>query len=316
MPVSATTGRTPGTHDASGRDATGRDSADDVTRTAPSLVPDGGPGFRRRGSTWRRLGWAGLLSVLVVWSLRGSGVSPGTLAGPAARRSITDFLSDFLRPELSPGYLGEVAGAALQTLQISVTGLVIGVVIAAPLALFAAANLSSGAGGGLPVWQRAIRFAPYWTARGALNFLRAIPELVWALVFITAVGLGPFAGALAIGVHAGGLLGKLWAEQLEAVDPGPVEAVRLLGPGRVGVALVGVVPQARRNLISLGMYQWECNVRAATIVGFVGAGGIGQQVDLSIRLFRYSEASTLILAILVLVFAADGLSTLVRRAFR
>ena len=153
-------------------------------------------------------------------------------------------------------------------------------------------------------------------ARGTLNLLRAVPELVWALVFITVVGLGPFAGALATGIHAGGLLGKLWAGQLEAVDPAPVEAVRLLGMGRLGVAALAVVPQARRNLISLGMYQWECNVRAATIVGFVGAGGIGQQVDVSIRLFRYSETSTLILAVLVMVFAADGLSTLVRRALR
>ncbi len=291
-------------------------AAEDASRTAPSLSPDHGEASRRRRSPWRRLGWAGLLAVLVVWSMRGSGVSPGALAGSEARHNMADFLSDFLRPELSPGYLGEVAGAAVQTLQIAVTALVIGVVIGAPLSLFAAANLSSGAGAGLPAWQRALRFGPYWAARGTLNFLRAIPELVWALVFITAVGLGPFAGALAIGVHAGGLLGKLWAEQMEAVDPGPVEAVRLMGQGRLGIASLAVVPQARRHLVSLGMYQWECNVRAATIVGFVGAGGIGQQVDVAIRLFRYSEAATLILAIVTLVFVADGLSTLVRRAFR
>ena len=202
------------------------------------------------------------------------------------------------------------------SLHISVTALLIGLAIGAPLSLFAASNLAPGSSAGLPAWRRAVRFGPYWAARGTLNILRAVPELVWALVFVTAVGLGPFAGALAIGIHAGGLLGKLWAEQLEAVDPAPVDAVRLLGIGRLGVASLGVVPQARRNLISLGMYQWECNVRAATIVGFVGAGGIGQQVDVSIRLFRYSETSTLILAILVMVFAADGLSTLVRRALR
>lgn len=260
--------------------------------------------------------WATLLAVLVVWSMRGAGVSPGALASDQARRHISDFLGDFVHPELSLRYLGEVGRAAVETLQISITGLVLGALIGAPLSLFAASNLSSGAGSGLPLWQRALRFGPYWLARGALNLLRAVPELVWALIFITAVGLGPFAGAMAIGIHSGGLLGKLWAEQLESVDPGPVEAVRQLGVGRLGLASMAVVPQARRNLISLGMYQWECNVRAATIVGFVGAGGIGQQVDLSIRLFRYSETSTLILAILVMVFAADGLSTLVRRALR
>ena len=285
-------------------------------RTATDLVPPAGPGDPRRRSLARRLGWATLLAVLVVWSMRGAGVSPGALAGPEARRGIADFVSELLHPELGLDYLAEVGRAVVETLHISVTGLVVGAVIGAPLALFAASNLSSGAGFGLPRWQRALRFGPYWAARGGLNLLRAVPELVWALIFVTAVGLGPFAGALAIGVHAGGLLGKLWAEQLETVDPAPVEAVRLLGLGRLGVASLAVLPQARRNLISLGMYQWECNVRAATIVGFVGAGGIGQHVDVSIRLFRYSETSTLILAIVVLVFAADGLSTLVRRAVR
>jgi len=296
-------------------------TTDPTTRMAPALVPDddGRPPARRSmspRSLGRRLVWASLLAVLVVWSMRGAGVSPGTLTGTAARRQAADFLSEFIRPELSLSYLREVGSAAVETLHISITSLVIGMAIGAPLSLFAASNLSSGAASGLPAWQRALRFGPYWVARGILNLLRAIPELVWALIFITAVGLGPFAGALAIGIHAGGLLGKLWAEQLEGVDAAPVDAVRLLGVGRLGVASLAVVPQARRNLISLGMYQWECNVRAATIVGFVGAGGIGQQVDVSIRLFRYSETSTLILTILVMVFAADGLSTLVRRALR
>lgn len=291
-------------------------ATEEPARTAPALLPPE-PARPRPASSWaRRVGWASVLAVLVVWSMAGSGVSVGKLADAETRQNAAGFISDFLRPELSPRYLAEVAAAAVQTLQISVTGLLIGIVIGAPLALFAASNLSSGVGAGLPARQRALRFAPYWAARGVLNLLRAIPELVWALIFITAVGLGPFAGALAIGVHAGGLLGKLWAEQLEAVDPAPVDAVRLLGLGRLGVASLAVVPQARRNLVSLGMYQWECNVRAATIVGFVGAGGIGQQVDVSLRLFRYSEAATLILAILVLVFMADGVSTLVRRAVR
>jgi len=296
-------------------------TTDSTTVTAPALVPDDGqrpPRGRRFGPSalGRRLAWGGLLAVLVVWSMRGAGVSPGTLTGIQARRQAGAFLSEFVRPELSLSYLREVGSAAIETLHISITALVIGMFIGAPLSLFAASNLSSGSRSGLPAWKRALRFGPYWAARGTLNFLRAVPELVWALIFITAVGLGPFAGALAIGIHAGGLLGKLWAEQLESVDPAPVDAVRLLGVGRLGVASLAVVPQARRNLISLGMYQWECNVRAATIVGFVGAGGIGQQVDVSIRLFRYSETSTLILAILVMVFAADGLSTLVRRALR
>jgi phosphonate transport system permease protein len=275
------------------------------------------PGGRpRRAGRGGRLGWALLLSVLVVWSLRGSGFAPGALASGRARENAGRFLSGFLRPEVGWSHLGEVARAAVETLQISVAGLVVGMAIGAPLALVAASTLAAGAGDGVGGWPRPLRLLPYQAARGLLNLLRAVPELIWALVFITAVGLGPFAGALAIGVHSGGLLGKLWAEQLEGVDPGPVDAVRLLGVGRLGLATLAVLPQARQNLVSLTLYQWECNVRAATIVGFVGAGGIGQQIDVSIRLFRYSETATLVLAILVLVFGADTLSALVRRRLR
>lgn len=276
----------------------------------------GGGGRSRRGGRGGRLAWGLVLSVLVVWSLRGSGFAPGTLASGRARENAARFLSGFLRPELGWSHLGDVARAAVETLQISIAGLVVGMAIGAPLALVAASTLASGAGEGLGGWQRGRRLLPYQAARGLLNLLRAVPELIWALVFITAVGLGPFAGALAIGVHSGGLLGKLWAEQLEGVDPAPVDAVRLLGVGRLGLATLAVFPQARQNLVSLTLYQWECNVRAATIVGFVGAGGIGQQLDVSIRLFRYSETATLVLAILILVFGADALSALVRRRLR
>lgn len=281
-------------------------------------VPDPRPPDRRRWplSSGGKLGWGALLAVLVLWSLYGTGFSLGTLTSPQARANASRFLSEFLQPDLSGDYLVEVARAALETLQISIAGLAVGALFGIPLSLFAAANLSSGTGSSLPRWQRAARLVPYQLARAVLNILRAIPELVWALIFITAVGLGPFPGVLAIGVHSIGLLGKLWAEQLEAVDPAPVDAVRLLGVGRLGLAGLAVIPQARQNLVSLTLYQWECNVRAATVIGFVGAGGIGQQVDISIRLFAYSETATLILAIMVLVFFADGVSALIRRALR
>ena len=127
---------------------------------------------------------------------------------------------------------------------------------------------------------------------------------------------GVYPGALALGLPAAGSLGKLWAGKMAAVDDGPVEAVRLLGAGRTALGVLAVFPQARQNLLSLTLYQWECNVRAAAIVGFVGAGGIGQDLDVSIRLFRYSQASVLILAILVLVAVADGTGALIRRSLR
>lgn len=265
----------------------------------------------------RRWPWWLGMAALAVWAARGAEVSPGTLLGDTARGNATEFLTDFLRPDLSLEFLRSVGAAVVETLQISIAALLIALVIAAPLSLLAAENLSSAAGSvASGTVAGRVRLVPYALARLVLDALRAVPELIWALVFITAVGLGPFAGALAIGVHAGGLLGKLWAEQFEAVDAGPVESVRMLGYGRLGLVRHAVLPQARRHVVSLLLYQWECNVRAASIIGFVGAGGIGQQIDVSIRLFRYAETATLVLAVLLLVIGTDTAGRLVRSAAR
>ena len=264
----------------------------------------------------RRVGFGTVLTALVIWSANGTGTNPGLLVDEGAQERMGAFVSGFLHPDLSASYLAEVGSAMLSTFQISIVALIIGIAIAIPLAPFAASNLLVTRMPGLSLRRKAFAVVPYQIARNLLNFMRAVPELIWALVFVTAVGLGPFAGALAIGVHAGGLLGKLWAEQMEAVDDGPIEAIRLLGAGRFGTISLGVWPMARQNILSLTLYQWECNLRAATIVGFVGAGGIGQQLDVSIRLFQYSETATLILALLLMVFMADSFSTLIRRAVR
>jgi phosphonate transport system permease protein len=268
-------------------------------------------------SRWLQpLGFGAVLAALVIWSANGTGANPARLVDEQTQERTSTFVSGFLHPDLSASYLREVGNAMLSTFQISIVALVIGIVIAIPLVPFAASNLLVTRTPGLSRGRRAFAVVPYQIARNILNFLRAVPELIWALVFVTAVGLGPFAGCLAIGVHAGGLLGKLWAEQMEAVDDGPIEALRLLGTGRLGLIGLGVWPLARQNILSLTLYQWECNLRAATVVGFVGAGGIGQQLDVSIRLFQYSETATLILALLLMVFMADSFSTLVRRALR
>ena len=262
------------------------------------------------------LTWSAVLALLVGWSLRGAGFNAGFFSNPLAQRQTRRFIDGFLHPDLSRSYLAEVARSAIITVQISFAGLAVGVIIGVPLSFLAASNLAINRTPGLPRWRRVLGLAPYHLSRNLLNLLRAVPELVWALVFITAVGLGPFAGALAIGVHSAGLLGKLWAEQMEAVDDGPVEAIRLLGARRTSLGLLAVLPQARQNHLSLTLYQWECNVRAAAIVGFVGAGGIGQDLDVSIRLFLYSQTSVLIGTILVLVVGADALSAVVRRTLR
>lgn len=268
--------------------------------TAPGEVLDAparpGPPRPPRGRGARWGGTAALL-VLAVWALAGTGVGPGPLL--AGREQAARLLTGLIRPDLSPDLLADVAAAAVQTAQIALAGLVLSAALAAPLAL-----LLSAAGGA----PAALRTG----ARVLAGLLRGVPELVWALVFVAAVGLGPAAGVYALTLHGAGLLAKLWAEQLEAVDPRPVEAVRLTGAGRAAVLALAVVPQARAGLASLLLYQLECNVRTATVVGFVGAGGIGTAIDLALRLFDYRQLSTLVLATLVLVLSVDAFSRLVR----
>jgi phosphonate transport system permease protein len=206
-----------------------------------------------------------------------------------------------LSPDLDPQVLRDTALAAAQTLQIAVAGLLLSALVAFPLALLLAGSSSAA---------RPLRAA----ARLLAAVLRGVPELVYALVFVAVVGLGPLAGTLAVAVHGAGLLAKLWSEQLEAVDRRPVEAVRLSGAGRAAVLVLATLPLARPGLLSLLLYQLECNVRTATVLGIVGAGGLGQAIDLSLRLFDHGRLGTLVLTVLVLVLGVDALSRRLRAA--
>jgi phosphonate transport system permease protein len=249
----------------------------------------------RHGGRW---GVSALIVVAVWWSVDATGIGPADLI--EGREGGARLARAFLQPDLSGEMLRLVASVTLETLHISVAGLLIAVVIGLPAALLIAGNVD----------------APAVVRRGTILMaatLRGVPELLWALVFVATVGLGPAAGVYAIGIHGAGLLAKLASEQLEAVDPAPVEAIRMAGAGRLAVAALAVVPQARPGLMSLILYLWECNIRTATVVGFVGAGGIGGALDIALRLFRYEELSTLVLAVLVLILAVDGLSRAVRR---
>lgn len=229
--------------------------------------------------------------------MAGSGANIAALAG--GREGALHLLRGFVRPDLSIGFLRDVAAATVETVRISLAGLVLGIIGGGPLTAAIAGNLHA------PTWLRS-------TARTLAAWLRGVPELLWALIFVAAVGPGPAAGTLAIGVHAAGLLAKLCAEQLEAVDPAPVEAVRVTGAGRTATAALAVLPQARSGIVSLLLYQWECNLRCSAVLGFVGAGGIGQALAISLKLFEYGQLSTLVLAVLALILAVDRLSRLVR----
>ena len=246
------------------------------------------------GSRWG--GTAGLVLV-GLWALNGVGLQE--LGGLDARGATA--LRGVLRPDLDPQVLREVAAAAVETLQIAIAGLLLAILAAAPLALLLAGSSRA---------PRLVRSG----ARLLAALLRGVPELVYALVFVAVVGLGPLAGTLAVAVHGAGLLAKLWSEQLESVDDRPVEAARLSGAGRAPVLLLAVLPLARPGLLSLLLYQLECNVRTATVLGVVGAGGLGQAIDLSLRLFDYGKLGTLILTVLALVLGVDALSRRVRAA--
>lgn len=261
----------------------------------PSIPPDAP---RPPRSPLRRWGTGSVVLLAVIWSLRGTEVGVRDLL--EGRDGAGRLLGGLLRPDLSPDFLRIVWSAAVETVQISIAGLVLATLVGLPLALLSAGNVAA---------PRLVRRAATLFAAG----LRGIPELLWALLFVAAIGLGPAAGVYAIGLHGAGLLAKLCSEQLEAVPPDPVEALRLTGAPRTVVAGFAIVPQAGPNLASLVLYQWECNIRTATIVGFVGGGGIGQALDISLRLFRYAELSTWVLTVLALIVAVDTLSRVVRR---
>ena len=153
----------------------------------------------------------------------------------------------------------------------------------------------------------------YHTARFVLSFLRAVPDIVFALIFVTAVGLGPFPGILALACHNVGVMGKLWAETLEDADPGPSQVLRTAGAGRVQIAAHALVPTATPQLAGLLLYRLDVNVRSSLVLGLVGAGGIGFLINQSIKLFQFDEMLTHILVVLVLIVSVDRLSAAVRR---
>jgi phosphonate transport system permease protein len=251
----------------------------------------------------------------LAWSLHAVQADPRALLSVEARANVWRFVRGMFPPDLSPGFLAVVAPAVVETVQISLAGTALAVLIGLPLGLVATSTLTwSGVlherrrGSG-----RLAGFAVYTTARGVLSIFRSIPEFVWAFMFVRAVGLGAFPGVLAIGVAYGGILGKVYSEILEGVDPRPVETLQASGASRLGLVAYGVLPQALPSFISYTLYRWECAIRASAILGFVGAGGLGQQVELSMRMFNFAEVLTLLAVLGSLVGGVDALSAWVRR---
>jgi phosphonate transport system permease protein len=246
-------------------------------------------------------------------------IEPGLLFGAQGRRHIWAFLMGLFPPDLSPTFLRLLVVPTIETIQISIMGTVLAIMLGFPLALLATDRLCFAGivyemDGNASGWSRAARRSLYLAARMWLNLCRSIPDIVWALMFVRVVGLGPFPGVLAIGVSYGGMLGKIYAEILESSPEGPIEALHAAGAGKSALLAYGFLPQVFANMVSYGLYRWECAIRSAAILGLVGAGGLGQQIELSMRMFQYHETSTILIIVFVLVTIVDHLSSIIRKA--
>ncbi|MBI2288959.1 MAG: ABC transporter permease subunit [Betaproteobacteria bacterium] len=250
--------------------------------------------------------------VLLLWpGFRLAEFDLGVLFDPRNREIMGRFLGTFFPLELSADFLRLVLKSTLETLAIATAGMAIAMAIALPLSLMVTRSLSiSRIGPGPGRWSGRAARVP---ARFTLMFFRSIPEIVWALLFVRAVGLGPAAGVLAIGITYGGMLGKVYSEIFESGDTRPAVALLETGGGRLAAFCYGMWPVALPELVSYTVYRWECAVRASVIMGFVGAGGLGQQMELSMRMLSGGEVSTILIVFLLLVMLADTVSAWLRK---
>jgi phosphonate transport system permease protein len=235
------------------------------------------------------------------------------LASLASLRAVGAFFASGWPPDLDPAFLRRVAPAVAETLAVSVLGTAIAAVLGFALAWLAALQEHPRLEGGSGRSARAARAAVAWTARGVLNLGRTLPELLWALVLIFAVGLGPFAGALALGIHTAGVLGRLYYEALEEVATAPAAALQAAGASGAAASTFALLPQAFPQLVAYTLYRWEVNIRASAVLGVVGAGGIGKLLHVSLNLFHHHDTLTLVVVVLALVTSVDLFSGALRR---
>ncbi|MBS7663404.1 ABC transporter permease [Pseudomonas lalucatii] len=253
-----------------------------------------------------------LLALLLLWpGLQMSELDLSVLFDDHNAANMGRFLGDFWPPAHDGAFLQLLGRATLETLAIATAGMALALLLAVPGALLASRALSLSAlhrGGRPSAWAQALR----WPVRAVLILMRSVPEIVWALLFVRAVGLGPTAGVLAIAITYSGMLGKVYAEIFESVDPRPGRALLVAGSPRLAAFAYGVLPNAAAEMLSYTVYRWECAIRASVVMGFVGAGGLGQQIDLSMRMFAGAEVASMLLCFLALVLLADQLSRLLR----
>lgn len=256
----------------------------------------------QRMSGWGRAAGLALRSVLVVLGLA-LVVQALFVVHARPQDLVTGFhgMLDLVRRATPPDFsqLPATVWPTLETLDIALFGTVFGIILAVPLSILAASNVTPSR------WM-------YYLSRGIIGFARAVPDLVWALLFVTAVGLGPFPGGLALAVHSIGMLGRLFAETIENMDMAPIDALSLTGASRLQVFTHGVLPTVLPALTGIGLYRLDENIRSSLVLGFVGAGGIGFQLLTAMNLFEYRQVSLLLIITFVIVLLAERLSAVCR----
>ncbi|QIM19018.1 phosphonate ABC transporter, permease protein PhnE [Leucobacter coleopterorum] len=236
-----------------------------------------------------------LVVLILVWSFVGAKFDFAKL-GEGSVNMMT-FVSRMFPPTWEK--IGTIVSLLIETLQMAVVGTALGAVLSLFVAFGAASNIA-------PKWL-------YYPTRWLMNVIRSLPDLVFALMFVSAVGLGPFAGILAMTVGSIGSIGKVFAEAMESVDDGPMTAMRAVGASPRQVTQYGVLPQAAPLLVSYTLLLFEGNVRGATILGMVGAGGIGLELTTAMKMYDYGHLSAIVICIIVLVTVIDQLSAIIRR---
>lgn len=263
--------------------------------TAQAQAPAPAAVFPKR-NLWTLLGWGVVLAVLAA-SWKGADMRPAELLRDSG--NMAQYAASFFPPNFTDWRI--YANEMLITLQIAVWGTALAVLFAIPFGLLCSSNI-------VPWWV-------YQPTRRLMDAARAINEMVFAMLFVVAVGLGPFAGVMALFIHTTGILAKLFSEAVEAIDPHPVEGVRSTGASALDEIVFGVIPQVLPLWISYSLYRFESNVRSATVVGMVGAGGIGVVLWEIIRGFYYAETCAVMIIIVLTVSMIDLVSARIRKLF-
>ncbi|MEK8030361.1 ABC transporter permease subunit [Ideonella sp. DXS29W] len=255
--------------------------------------------------------WMAISGLVLAWPvLVWCEFKPWTLFEPRSARATLRFAASFFPPRHDSEFLWTLVLETWRTVAMATAGITLALLIAVPLALLATSRLSvSAVSGAMGTWPAIVR----QSLRALLVLLRSVPEVVWALLFVRVVGLGPTSGVLAIAIAYGGMLGKVYAEILESTDAGPTVALLRQGADRGAALALGTLPQCADELLSYTVYRWECAIRSSVVLGLVGAGGLGQLLDSAAKMFAGGEVASILMVFMGLVALSDRASVALRR---